>query len=137
ALGARQLPEDRAQAEIDVALYVELFGRQGERIERGEHARLGVGVERQYPPLLDQRACDRLGERPLRQAEFERLAVAFVARLVGCGQNDGHVAPPKDARSNLWCSVRRRFSCAPVAAPAGSRARCRAAAPDGRWFPRW
>src|SRR6516164_2180773 len=45
--------------------------------------------------------------------------------------------PPKDARSNLWYSVRGRFWCAPVAAPAGSRARCRAAAPDGRWFPRY
>src|SRR5262245_31111459 len=92
ALGARQLPEDRAQAEIDVALHVELFGRQGERIERGEHARLRIGVERQYPPLLDQRARDGLGERPLRKAEFERLALAFVARLVARGQNHCHVA---------------------------------------------
>src|SRR2546428_9601719 len=50
--------------------HIELFGRQGERIERGEHARLRVAVERQYPPLLDQRARDRLGERPLRQAKF-------------------------------------------------------------------
>src|SRR6266446_6715277 len=92
ALGARQLPEDRAQAEIDVALHVELFGRQGERVQRGEHARLRVAVERQYPPLLDQRARDRLGERPLRQAKFERRALAFVAGLVACGQNHRHVA---------------------------------------------
>src|SRR2546426_1039596 len=92
ALGARQLPEDRAQAEIDVALHIELFGRQGERIERSEHARLRVAVERQYPPLLDQRARDRLGERPLRQAKFERRALAFVAGLVACGQDHRHVA---------------------------------------------
>src|SRR5215469_10279216 len=92
ALGAGQLPEDRAQAEIDVTLHVELFGRQGERIERGEHVRLRLAVERQYPPLLDQRARDRLGERPLRQAKFERRALAFVAGLVACGQNHRHIA---------------------------------------------
>jgi hypothetical protein len=34
ALCARQLPEDGAQAEIDVALHVEALRRQGQRIER-------------------------------------------------------------------------------------------------------
>src|SRR5262245_23868343 len=91
ALGARQLPEDRAQTEIDVGLHLEAIGRQGERIERGEHARLGVGVERQDPALLDQRARDRLGERPLRQAEFERHALALVAGLVARAQDHRHV----------------------------------------------
>src|SRR5262245_46001642 len=91
ALRVRQLPEDRAQAEIEVALHVEAFGRQGERIERGEHARLGIAVERQYAPLLNQRARHRLRERPLRQAEFERRALAFIAGLVARGQNHRHV----------------------------------------------
>ncbi len=81
-LGLGQLPEDRAQAEIDVGLHVEAIGRQREGVERGEHAGLGLGVERQDAPLLDQGARHRLVERPLRQLQFERFALALLAGFV-------------------------------------------------------
>ena len=98
ALG--QLPEDRAQAEIDVALHVEALGRQRERVERGEHAGLGLGVEREDAPLLDQRARHRLVERPLRQLQFERLALALVAGFVAGDERHRPLAPAHG------CSVR-------------------------------
>ena len=66
-------------------------GAKRERVERGEHARLGIAVEREHAPLLNQRARHRLGERPLRQAELERRALAFVAGLVARGQDHRHV----------------------------------------------
>ena len=72
--------------EIDLALHVEAVGRERERVERGEHVGLGLGIERENPPLLDQRPRHRLGERPLRQAHLGRLALAFVAGLVAGGE---------------------------------------------------
>ena len=82
---------DRAQAEIDAGVGRELFGRDGERVERGQHQRLLVGVERQDAALLDQRARQRLDEEALRQREFERLAAAFVAGLVVRDQRHRHL----------------------------------------------
>ena len=69
-----ELPVDRAQAEIDVGLRRESLRRDRERVERGQHAVLGVGVERELAALLDQRARQRLGERPLRQPHLVRRA---------------------------------------------------------------
>ena len=80
-LGAGELPEDRAQAQIGILLHLEFFGREGERIERGEDERLRVGVKGEISPLLDERARQRLAERPLRQAELERRATALRCRL--------------------------------------------------------
>ena len=60
--------------------------RDGERIERGQHQRLGVGIERQIAALLDQRARQRLDEEALRQRHLARLAAAFVAGLVARDQ---------------------------------------------------
>src|SRR5215510_2974515 len=95
-LGVAQLPKDRAQAAIDLALDVELLGRIGERIERVEHARLRFTVERQRAAQLDQRARDRLQERPLRQRQLERRARAFVAGLVAGGErHDGVGTGPR------------------------------------------
>ncbi len=91
ALGARELPVDRAQAEIDVALHVEALGRERERIERVEHGGLRIGVQSQDAALLDQRARHRLHERALRQAELERRARALVAGLVARGQRHGDI----------------------------------------------
>jgi hypothetical protein len=85
---ARPLPAGTGRLPVLIAIWTL---RQGERVERGEHARLGIRVECQYPPLLHQRARHRLGERPLRQAEFERRALAFVAGLVSRGENHHHV----------------------------------------------
>ena len=93
ALGARELPENRAQPEIDIALHVETLGRQGERIERGQDACLGIGIERQYPALLDQRSRHRFRERPFRQTEFERRTLAFIIGLVARGENHRDVGP--------------------------------------------
>ncbi len=80
---------DRAQAEIDAGVGRELLGRDGERVERGQHDRLLVGVERQDAALLDQRARQRLDEEALRQGEFMRLAAPFVAGFVMRDQRDG------------------------------------------------
>ena len=137
ALGARQLPEDGAQTEIDVALHVETLGRQGERIERGEHVGLSVAIERKRPPLLDQRARHRLRERPLRQAEFERRALAFVAGLVARGQDHRHVdARPRMLGQILGALSGAVLACAPAATPAGNQAHRRARAEGDRWCPR-
>ena len=73
-LGARQLPVDRAQPEIDVGFRDEALRRDGQRIERDQHVVLGVGIEREIAALLDQRARQRLGERPLRQPHLVRRA---------------------------------------------------------------
>src|SRR5215475_866500 len=65
-LRARELPENRAHPKVDVGLHVETLGRQGERVERGQDTCLGIGIERQYSALLDQRSRHRfrLPERP-------------------------------------------------------------------------
>ena len=78
-LGAHQRPEDRAQTEIDAGIGLELFGRQGQRIDGGDDQRTGARVEREIAPLLDQRPRQRFGEQTLGQAERGRLAPAFVA----------------------------------------------------------
>ena len=119
ALGARELPVDRAQAEIDVALDVEALGRERQRVERVEHAGLRVGVERKHAPLLDQGARDRLAERPLRQLHFERLAAALVAGFIAGDQRhrDVGAGPGMLGQDPSW-SARRRCACAPAAAPA-------------------
>src|SRR5262249_54231612 len=49
------------------------------------------GIERKDAALFDQRARDRLGERPLGQAELDRRALALVAGLVAGGQDHGDV----------------------------------------------
>ena len=64
-LGAHEIPEDRAQAEIDAGLRRELLRRDGERVERGDDVRLRVGIEREIAALLDQRLRQRLGEDAL------------------------------------------------------------------------
>jgi hypothetical protein len=77
--------------ERDVALHVEAFRRQGERVERGEHACLGVAVERQYPPLLDQRARHRFRERgPAQGCSVKSLVLCPTPFLVrACGNTRG------------------------------------------------
>ncbi len=86
-----ELAGDRAQAEILPGLRHEQFGRDQERIERGEHVAIAVGVERQDAALLDQRPRQGLGEQPLRQPRLERLALALIAGLVLCGQRQRDV----------------------------------------------
>ena len=119
ALGARKLPVDRAQAEIDVGFRDEPLRRDGERIERAQHVVLGVGIEREIAALLDQRARQRLGERPLRQPHLVRRASG-----PRCWPRRGRPASssrrrrPRDARTDPWWSARRRCGCAPAAAPA-------------------
>ncbi len=73
---------DRAQAQIDACLRREALRSDGERIERSEHDRLALGVERQVSTLLDQRPCQRLDKDALRQLQLARLAAALVAGLV-------------------------------------------------------
>ena len=90
-LGARELPVDRAQPEIDVGLRDEPLRRDRQRIERHQHMVLGVGVEREIAALLDQRARQRLGERPLRQPHLLRRRAAFVVALVAGDQRHRHV----------------------------------------------
>ena len=82
ALGVGQVEIDRAQAEIDGGLGREFFRRDGERVERGQHQRLGVGIEREDAALLDQGARHRLDEDALRKLQLGRLAAALVAGLV-------------------------------------------------------
>ena len=45
--GVVELVVDRAQAEIDAGFGRELLRRDRQRVERGQHERLGVGVERE------------------------------------------------------------------------------------------
>ena len=66
-----ELPIDRTQAEIDAGFGREFFRCDCQRIERGEHARLGFGVEGKVAALLDQGAGQRLA-RALRQLHFDR-----------------------------------------------------------------
>ena len=80
--GAHQLPEDRAQPEIDAGLRREFLRRDGERIERGDDLRPRIGVHRQIAPLFDQRPRQGLDEDALRQAERQRIALADIAALV-------------------------------------------------------
>ena len=82
APGVGELPIDRSQAEIDVRLHVEALGRQRQCGKRVEDVGLRLRVACEDAPLLDQGAGHRLGERPLRQPQLERLALAFVAGLV-------------------------------------------------------
>ena len=82
---------DRAQAEIDAGFRRKTLRRNGERIERGQHQRFRFGVQRQNTPLLDQRAGQGLDENTLRQRQLVRLAAAFVAGLVSCGQCHDHL----------------------------------------------
>ena len=56
-----------------------------------QHVVLGVGVERQIAALLDQRARQRLGERPLRQPHLVRRRAALVAGLVARDERHRHV----------------------------------------------
>ncbi len=81
--GAGQLPVDRAQSQIDRSFDLEDFRRDGERVERGQHLRLGFAIEREIAALFDQGARHRLGERPLGQPHVERLGAAFIAAFVG------------------------------------------------------
>ena len=86
---------DRAQAEIDRCLGREAFRRDGERVERGEHQRLRIGIERQDAALLDQGARHRLDEDALRKLQLGRLAAALVAGLVARDQRHrNHGAGP-------------------------------------------
>ncbi len=79
-----------------MTLDVELLGRIAQRVERVEHARLRLAVERQRAPQLDQRARNRLDERPLRQTQVGRCACAFVAGFVARRKrHDGLGAGPR------------------------------------------
>ncbi len=113
--GVSEIAVDRAQAEIDAGLQRELLGRDGERIERGEHDRLLLGVERQVAALLDQRARHRLGEDALRQLDVGRLAAAFVAGLVARDQRHLHVGAGPGVLGEILSGLR----------VAGARARLR------------
>ena len=116
ALGARELPVDRAQPEIDAGLRHEPLRRDRERIERAQHRGLGVGVEREIAALLDQRARQRLGERPLRQLE---------SRSARCGPR----CRPRRARSASSSTSAPAQGCSDrslvVCADAGAGARLR------------
>ena len=68
------------QAEIDVRRRVEQFRRHAQAVERGLDARpLMVRVEDQIAPLFDERARQRVVERPLRKRDFDRRASAALA----------------------------------------------------------
>lgn len=69
----------------------ERFGRDHQRIERDQHQRLLVGVEREIAALLDQRARQRLHEQPFRQPHVERLAAPLVSGFVLRGQRQRDV----------------------------------------------
>ena len=115
--GVGETVVDRAQAEIDGKLGREAFRRDGERIERGQHQRLGFGVERQDAALLDQRARDRLDENALRQLHVARLAAAFVAGLVARDQRHDDVGAGPGMLGEIARGLRR--------AAAGARLRQR------------
>ena len=69
------------EAEIDIRRRVEQFRRDAEAVERRLDA-LGrmVRVEDQIAPLFDERARQRIVERPLRKRDFDRRARAALAR---------------------------------------------------------
>ena len=85
------MPVDRAQAEIDAGLGREALRRERQRVERGHHAVLHVAVEREIAALLDQRAGQRLDERPLGQPQLMRRRAALVVGLVAGGERHHHV----------------------------------------------
>ena len=72
-------------------LDLELLRRPGERVERGEDERLRVAVERKVSALLDKRARNRIGERPLRQPQIDRIGGAFVAAFVAGDERHRHL----------------------------------------------
>ena len=88
AFGVAQIEKQRTQAEIDAEFRREAFRREGQHVERGQHQRLVVGVERQDAALLDQSARDRLDEDALRQEHIGRFAAAFIAGLVARDQGE-------------------------------------------------
>ena len=110
-LGVGELPIDRPQAEIVRNLRREFLGRNRERIERSEQARLRFSVERKDAALLDQRARQRLDEHALGQLELERGARAFIAGLVtrGQSQHDLRAGPGMIGQvlGGLACTVSR------------------------------
>jgi hypothetical protein len=83
AVGLRQLPEQRPQAEIVAELRHELVRGHGERVEGDQHPVAVSGVEGELAPLLDDGTGELLGKRTLGQAEGVRRAgphvVGFVA----------------------------------------------------------
>ena len=136
AVGTRELPEDRAQAEIDVALHLETLGRERERLEHGQHAGLGIAVERERAPLLDECARHRLGERPFGQPQFEWRALALVTGLVTGGQHHRDV----DAGPGMLGQILGALPDPVLGARLRQhqreiRARRRARAEEGRWSP--
>ena len=82
-------------------LDLECFRRDGQRIERDQDARLGIGIERENAALLDQRARHRFCEAALRESHLERVGTAFIAGLVARDQRENDVdARPRDARTD-------------------------------------
>ena len=82
---------DRPQADVDAGFRHEFFRRDHERVEGLEHLRTRVGIERELAPLLDERACQRLGEGMRRQGEAHRIAGALEPGLVLGGEPKRHV----------------------------------------------
>ena len=82
---------DRPQADVDAGFRHEFFRRDHERVEGLEHLRTRVGIERELAPLLDERACQRLGEGMRRQGEAHRFAGALEPGLVLGGEPKRHV----------------------------------------------
>src|SRR5690348_10270834 len=99
--GPREIPIDRAQAEIDARLGREALWRGGEPVERDQHAVARLRVKRENAPLLDQRSRQRLDEHPFGQAELERLALALVAGFVARNERRHHVG----ARPRVSCQI--------------------------------
>ena len=91
AFGARKLPVDRTQPQIDVGFRDEPLRRDGERIECAHHLIFGIGIECEIATLLDQRARQRLAERPLRQPHLVRRRAALVVALVAGNERHRHV----------------------------------------------
>ncbi len=92
-VGARrlELPRHAVEPEILPGLRHEQLRRDHQPVERSIDVRVPVGVEREDAALLDQRARQRLGEQPLRQAHVEGFAPGLVAGLILGGQRERDV----------------------------------------------
>ena len=102
---------DRTQAQIDACLRRKAFRSDSERIERGEHCRLALGVEREVSALLDQGPCQRLDKDALRQLQLARLAAALIAGLVAGGERQHHIGAGPRMLGQIMRRLRGARAC--------------------------
>ncbi len=104
------------EAEIDRRGGAENFWRDQHRVERGGDARaIGVGIEHEIAPLLDQGARQRIVEASLRQGQRDRLARPCLAGKVMRGENHRHMG----AGPWMFGQIARRLRLADAIGAAG------------------